>query len=416
MGQKIDRIEKQFVFNSIIEQNIVVKIHGNKKESEGKIISYNNDEIVIKLNNTINFTIDEELRIFFFFNKSHTFNARIKNIQKDRIIINNPEGIYKSLERKHERIQEPKNANIFFLFKGTNIALEFPKTIHYNNNPNIKNKSDFDKKNIEELLKGFRDLMKDKVSTNEIVILRNRIIETFEEKFLCETTKSLWIPSSYEDFPETDPYPDKRIIIKSDFIEFEKKLGTPDSFISSHIENILFEKTKLNIFSELYTPILYMQYFVGYIHLINNMDNQVRISREIFETTFQFSKILCYTLELNGYFDSENNKEKKYKPTIINISASGILFSLPTNTLSSQIHLHTDLVLNLLFKKRTLVIFSRVIRKFSTKNQLFIGMQFLEISPEDYRYLFETIYGKLLNDKLDAYWEGGSEPPPLKLD
>ena len=93
-----------------------------------------------------------------------------------------------------------------------------------------------------------------------------------------------------------------------------------------------------------------------------------------------------------------------------------IIFSLPSNTLSTQIHLHTDINLNLILKKRKIVIFSRVIRKYSTEDRLFIGMQFLEMSPEDYRYLFESIYGKALDDKMDNYWEGGSEAPPLKLE
>ena len=415
MGQKLDRIEKQFVLNSVIEQKIKLKIHGNKKEIEGKLIDYTNDEITINLINSFEFSSGDELRIFFFFNKSHTFNSLVKEIRKESIIIENPEGIYKSLERKHERIKAPENANVFFLFKGTNIALEFPKTIHYSRDKH-ENKSDFEKRNIKDLIQDFRAQMKNKVSSNEIIILRNRLVDTFEEKFLCETTKSLWIPSTLEDIPKTDPFPDNRIITKKDFIEYEKNMGTPESFIKSHIENILFEKTKTNIYSELYTPILYMQYFVGYIHLINNMDNQVRINRELFETSYAFSKILCHTMELNGYFDSKNNEDRKYKPTIINISASGILFSLPTNTLSSQIHLHTDINLNLIIKKRKLEIFSRVIRKFTTKNQLFLGLQYLEISPEDYRYLFETIYGKALDDNSDNYWEGGSEPPPLQLD
>ena len=146
------------------------------------------------------------------------------------------------------------------------------------------------------------------------------------------------------------------------------------------------------------------------------MDNQVRINREIFQATYEFSKILCYSLEQNGYFDSKQNSDRKYKPTIINISASGILFSLPSTTLSAQIHIHTDLNLNLILKKRKLEIFGRVVRKYSTEDQLFMGLQFLEISPEDYRFLFETIYGKALDENSENYWEGGSEPPPLELD
>lgn len=415
MGQKLDRIEKQFVLNSVIEHNTVLKLHGNRKETHGKLIDYNEDYLTVKVQNSFDFNKGDELRIFFFFNKSHTFNTFIKEIQKENIILENPEGIYKSLERKHERVNTPDNADVYFIFKGTNIALEFPKTIHYQDKePKIK--IDFEKKDIKELISEFRELMKNKVSFNEIIILRNRILETFEEKILCDTTKSLWIPSTYEEIPETDPFPDNRIITLNDFIEYERKLNTPESFIKSHIDNILFEKTKANIYSELYTPILYMQYLVGYIHIANNTDRQERINRELFLTAYEFSSILCYALELNGYFDSKKNEERKYSPVIINISASGILFSLPSNTLSTQIHIHTDLTLNLLLKKRKIEIFSRVVRKFSTEDQLFIGMQFLEISPENYRFLFETIYGKTLDENSENYWEGGSEAPPLKLD
>ncbi len=81
--------------------------------------------------------------------------------------------------------------------------------------------------------------------------------------------KSLWIPSTAEDFPSARPVPRRTG-------HHEGRADRPGGrrrrrryVVTSRLGNILYEKTKKDIVSELWCPVLYNEYVVGYIHVWN---------------------------------------------------------------------------------------------------------------------------------------------------
>jgi hypothetical protein len=54
-------------------------------------------------------------------------------------------------------------------------------------------------------------------------------------------------------------------------------------------------------------------------------------------------------------------------------------------------------------------------RKYKIKDIYFYGIQFLEVAPEDFRFLFEHVYGRPFADADDRFWEGGADPPELNF-
>jgi hypothetical protein len=40
---------------------------------------------------------------------------------------------------------------------------------------------------------------------------------------------------------------------------------------------------------------------------------------------------------------------------------------------------------------------------------------FMRMQPEDFRFLFEHLYGKRFSEEYEGKWEGGAPPPPLDL-
>ena len=417
MGIQINRIEKEFIFKRALDRKIRANIHGDKKEFEGTLIDFSKSSITLETLAANDLEIGEEVRVYLFFqNNMHTFNSTIKEREANKIVITQPAGVYKQLQRKHERVKTPQDVTGFFTLKGKNFELNFPKTSRYFSVERPESAESFDESSIDKLIKDFRGKVNKMVSDNNIVMLRNRNPSSFEESLMFKTAKIIWVPSIKEGYALHDPFPDNRILTQREMIQQEGESDFSDSVLNARLEKRLDEKLRNHIYSEIYCPLMYNQYFVGYVHVYNSLEKKEGISEAIIEYVYQFAKVLCYSLEINGYFTSLANQEKDFETQIIDLSASGLLFANPAKDLSRDLLIHTDLKVTLKFKGRSMQIGARIIRKFKDRDHLYIGLQFMDIAPEDFRLLFESIYGKSFTDEVNDQWEGGIPPPQLRFD
>ena len=418
MGLKVGRIVKEFVFKSLLDQQIKIDLHGNKKKFSGVLIevSENRLELECTPQDIDKLEPDEQIRVFFYLqNNYHTFEATVIEKQNGRLFLSHPEGVYKNPQRKFERITHKQPLEVFFNLQGKKVELNFPRTERSLPEAEPKVAEDFVLTGIQKLTREFHRKMSKIVSSNSITMLRNKIPKTFEERILAATGKIFWIPSVDEDYLTVDPFQEDRIITKKEITKYEESFDTPIHIINSKLGNILYEKQKEKIFSEVYCPILYDQYIVGYLYIANKDEKRKRISRDLVDYVHEFAQVLSYSLKLNGYFASESTGEQRYEAPIIDISASGLLFAHTLPSLSKDLLIHTDMDLTLKIMDKKLVIGSRIRRKYKDNERCYFGVQFLKIEEEDFRYLFEILYGRPYTLEEEDRWEGGSPPPPLEL-
>lgn len=420
MGIRVGRIVKEFVFKSLIEQNVELNIHAQRKEITGSILEIKDEylDVEIRSGDPNLFSADENVQVYFLFqNNYHTFESVILEIGEDRVKLVHPEGVYKNPQRKNERVKISDQAEVFFTIKGQKVELNFPRSNRYTElSPEVINsRIDFDYSSIKSLYKNFREKTMDEVSEARIIMMREKVLDKYEEKVMAATGKMFWIPSTEEDFPINDPYPEERLITRRDLVKYEEALDRPPHVITSKLGNILYEKQKKQIHSELFCPILYDLYLVGYVYLCNREDRKEKISKDLLEYAYDFSRVLGYSLHLTGYFTSNDSMEPKYEAPIIDISASGLLFAHPRADLSDNLLIHTDMEVTVRFPERTMVIGSRVRRKFQDAERCYFGVQFLDINQEDLNFLFEKLYAKPYSIEEENKWEGGTPPPPLDL-
>ncbi|HEC62062.1 MAG TPA: PilZ domain-containing protein [bacterium] len=419
MGIKVGRIVKEFVFKSLVDQEIDIQIHGNKKELTCHIrdVDESKLDLEVAFGDLSLFAVEETIRIFFFFqNNYHTFETEILAITETGLKIRHPEGVYKNPQRKYERIRLEDQVAIYFTLKGRKVELNFPKATKVSTLSEFEPPGDtLERANIKRLHTEFRNKMSEAVSESRITMFRNKFPERYEEKAITAMGKILWIPSTEEDFPIEDPFQDDRVITKRDLSRYEESFKRPAHVISSKLGNILFEKQKRNIFSEAWCPVIYDAYIVGYIYLCNLADKREKISTDLLDYIFQFSKVLTYALEAEGYFSTEGDQERCFEGTIIDMSASGLLFAHPNHKISEELLIQTDLDVAVQLPERKMVIGSRVRRKFSDDRYTYFGLQFLQIDPADLNYLFTNLYGKPFTSDEEMQWEGGAPPPDLEL-
>ena len=420
MGVRVGRIVKEFVFNSLIDQNVELHIHGQRKELSGPVLDIQDDylEMEVRNGNPDFFEAEEDVQVYFLFqNNYHTFQTVIVEKNDGRFKIAHPQEVYKNPQRKNERVRVSEKAEVFFTIKGQKIELNFPRSNRYIDlSPEVINtRIDFDYSNIKSLYKNFRDKTKDEVSEARIVMLRDQALDRYEEKVMAATGKTLWIPSTEEDFPTSDPYPEGRLITRRDLVKYEESLDRAPHVITSKLGNILYEKQKRQIYSELFCPVLYELYLVGYIYMCNREERKEKISKDLQEYAYDFARVLGYSLHLTGYFSADDSMERRYEAPIIDISASGLLFAHPRSELSNSLVIHTDIEITVRFPKKTMVIGSRVRRKFQDSERCYFGVQFLDITQEDLNFLYEKLYARPYSLEEDTRWEGGTPPPPLDL-
>ena len=418
MGMRVGKIVKEFVFKSLVDQGGRVELHGHKLALSARLLEAGGERLVLEPleGDPSLFAAGEPVRVFFFFqNNYHTFESTLLESSPQRVLLKDPEGVYKNPQRKHERIRMVDPVEISFTLQGEKVELSFPRFEGFAPVEEPVVSEHYDARSIHKLVREFRLKLTRPVQANRIQMMRNRLPTRYEEKVLVATGKVLWIPSVEEDFPLRDPFPEERIVTKRDLVRFEETLHTPPHVIPSKLGNLLFEKQQKGIYSEVWCPVLFNEYLVGYIHLSNAEGRREKIGKPVVEFAWQFAQVLSHSLKANGYFTDKNTREQRYEARIIDISASGLLFVHPLERLARELTIHTDLDLNLQLGGRKMRIGSRVRRKFQDGGCSYFGVQYMRIDPPDFAFLFELLYGQPFRPEDGERWEGGAPPPVLDL-
>ncbi len=404
MGNSISRIEREFIIKALDDNKFVLSMHGLKKEADVVILNYEEEDFVdvySKNRDLDEFEIGEKVRLFFsYYGHVMTFNSKILSCDEEKVRLAYPEGILKNLQRKFERVNPPKGVGLQFTVDNVKVELRFPESGRFVRLEEHSSNGKFDTTSINKLVSDFKEIISSHCDENRITMFRDREPESFEEKLISSTGSVFFMQSIYEGMtvPET----------KSDIPVVSKEELEPEE-----IEQLISDMKRAGEYSVLYCPILYHEYTAGYIFLCNEKNKKIEV--DTLEYVYEFSKILAWSLNKNNYFSGGQTKAQQFKSQIIDISASGLLFADTSENLSDVLNIYTDINLELKINKRKMVVYSRIMRKYHNKGTTFYGVQFMDINPEDFRYLFEYVYGRVFTETDSNMWEGGSRPPTLEL-
>ena len=397
MAIKIKRIEQEYTFKTLLTISAKIRIHSNKRELNCKLKRYNEESLEIESPETdISFLKkgDEIAAYFLFQNNKHTFTTRVLEVKRQSFLLKQPNGLYRNLQREYERIKANNEVKVHFKLKEKRVELNFPRTENYFplNEYDLPDKHDLEQMDV--LIADFRKAMQYSVSENKIIMLRNKTPTTYEEQIMARTGKIIWFPTIDDGLINEPVLPEDILFKLRDYYLYESQEGLSVDEIKEKLQRILINKSNKGIYSQLYCPILYNEYFIGYIYLANKTEKLKKIDLEIVKYVYEFAKILCYSLKVNDYFQAQQQEDTVYEIPIIDISASGLLFAHPEKRLPKELLLHTHLDIALVINKRKININAMIMRKFRDLRYCYFGVRFNKIAPEDFRYLFESIYGK----------------------
>jgi hypothetical protein len=178
----------------------------------------------------------------------------------------------------------------------------------------------------------------------------------------------------------------------------------------NHLQEVLdrFIKSKfdIGILSDIWVPILFREYVIGYIHAWINQKGIPPFNFSTIDTLYQFAHVYAFSIKTNGYFDAGKLKNEPLSGKIIDISASGMLFAYPHSSLSVPLTPESELAIKMTAPNRTIRCNAKIVRQYTDSSIGYFGCRFLDMAPEDMRFLFECIYGKPLTDSDAAFLSG----------
>jgi hypothetical protein len=284
-------------------------------------------------------------------------------------------------------------------FLGDRYNISFPKVPEYSTEDLGHIFQDEDIKNLSGLIVQMSTWIKTFASNYRLVIFKDVKPSTTEERIIAETGRALFLPSTREGFPQSDPFPRKRIITEDVFKRYLESTGIGVGFIDSACARFIKAKADSNIFSDAWIPILFHEYVIGYVHIWIDAADKPPFDYEIISTLFQLTKVLAYSLKINGYFEKGKLKNDPFEGRVIDISASGLLFAYPVSSnISSVLKPDSRLTVKITTPDRSITTEARIVRRFKDKTIGYYGCRFDKMETEVHNYLFEFIYGKPLTD------------------
>jgi hypothetical protein len=224
-------------------------------------------------------------------------------------------------------------------------------------------------------------------------MLRNYTPITFEEQLVVKYGKILYIPSVYSDLPQKQLSHDSEILLKNEWVKFEiLKNKTQPYLTNKALSDYLKKEANHGIYSKAIIPILYRNYVVGLIYLINDERRTTPISVKVIDYCYDFSRLLSYALKENGYFKEEEKNTQRYIVPIYDLSGGGLAFKNDNNFFEDKLLLNHNVYFMLEIEKHKIRILTKLIRKFKEKDFYFYGFIFLDIKQEDHEFLNKYLY------------------------
>jgi hypothetical protein len=318
-----------------------------------------------------------------------------------------PEYLFKNLDRSYSRVSTPEDLAVQFTFQGDRYSLSYPKIQEYESGDIGEWMSKIDPRNLEGLIDQMAVWIRGIASGSKLVIFKDVKPATAEERVVAETGKSLYLPSTLANFPQSDPYPKKRLITEEIFRRYIESTGVDPQYLDSAVSRFVKQKFDAGFFSDAWIPVLFQEYVIGYIHIWINQEGKLPFDYNLIETMYQFAKVLAHSLKINGYFNSGRIKNEPFVGKIVDISASGLLFAYPHSALSGALLPDSELAVRLSAPKRNIRAAAKIVRRYKDNSLGYFGCRFLDMAPEDMRFLFEYLYGKPFTD-TDASFVAGS--------
>lgn len=388
------------------EQIPIIYLH-NREKYTLTVEKYTKDKIYFKSDQPIeDLIVGKTIDLIFKYNSlSISFTVEMNALehsikgQEKHFVGNMPEFLYKDLDRSYRRVSFPRDMEVKFTLAGEQYILPFPQVSRVEpfeeTDAALEGAIEPDTHDFNGILAAIDHWIKDYADNYKVVLFKDAIHLSFEEQLIAKNGKALFLPSMSKQFPSPNAadYPEKYLITEEEFKEYLKNMGVNPTYFDKAIAHFFDSKKEGGILADLWVPLFFQNYVIGSIRVWIKTAEKVPFDYKVIAPLYRYAQALVLALKEKGYFEAHRIKDTLITATGIDISNSGIRFTYPHSSIASAITLNSTIPLKLLMPKRTISVNVQVVRSYKKRDTLFFGCRFLDITPEDMRFLFEYIYG-----------------------
>jgi hypothetical protein len=408
MATNLKRIEKEFILGSARDDKLPFLLIAGSGEWPCLITSISPDGITFSHSMPLRLLKRSQAYEFRFVYREQpmAFRARVIELKDSSVTTEAPEAVYKNLGRRYSRRAPPTELSVSFGFKGDRYQLAFPVTKEFEPVTEPERDSTFDPRDIRTLVAEFNDRASEFASERAVRMFKERHPETLEERLIVRTGKIYFLPSSAGGLPVVDPYVTPRIVTRDAFADFLRDEDMREDLVADEVQRFERNKKNTGILSELMIPLLFQEYVIGYVYLVNTFPGKPPFDLPVLETFHEFAKVLAFSLKVNGYFRNAPKKAQDFSADVLDISAGGLMFSTTSRELSASLLPGSEIEVAIKAKGRSVKALASVKRVFRDASRSYFGIEYSGLEPEDFRFLFECLYGRPFTDEDASGIEG----------
>ncbi len=408
MAVPVKRVEREFLLRAAGDENQEIFLSAGGSEWSVRITEVRDKFLVFRHAAPLHALVKGSLLDFTFLVRGQTvaFRARVKEAAESRLVTEMPDTVWKNLSRRYPRMTPPAGLSVSFSFKGERYELPFPSSRAFDPVEEPQADPEFEPRDIRKLMQEFYRKAAKIASDRAVIMYKSRGPEGIEEELLTRHGRIYYLPTAIGGIPVVDPYASQRILTRDDFLDLFEERGVEPSYREDELARFERAKRVEGVLSELKIPVLFQEYVVGFVHILNRQPGKAPFDLGVLDTFAQFAKVLAWSLKINGYFRNAPRRGSGIPTETIDLSAGGILFSSPDESLQRALLEGSEIVVTLSTGKRNLSAGGVVRRRFLDEQGTFYGVAFTHIAPEDFRFLFEYLYGRPFTDDDATSIEG----------
>ncbi len=403
MANEIKRIEREFIFQNLIERQSPVEIHYQSHRTGYMLKRSTEDRLFMipLVSDPPEIPEGALVTVFLKFRgQVMTFRTKLRSWNPGEIAVEQSQVLFRDLSRGFERILRPQGISVSFVTQGERILLDYPTSDMYDPVEPPEEDPGFDPEQISELLGAFRTRAAEFADENKIVMFRERTPSSYQENLVARTGKFLMVPVPTDRPKELPLHIRERVLVKQEIVDLEGAEGKQMLDTLEKVGAMAEDLDSSGLSRELYCPVLYHQFVIGYLYLCKRKGDRIEFRIGAFEFIAQFARILSYSLQRNGYFKPVPVEDEYTDTGLMDISGSGLLFSHPLD--GPNINLYTELDLRISVDGTVLPARGRVMRKWKDTSRAYYGMQFVDMATEHMEALFDRLYGQQYRGEADT--------------
>lgn len=403
MAVGMQRVQKEFVLKNLLENSVRLSAHLGDRRTEAKLVDYDRNTLTLEAAQPAVFRGKSAVNVYFSMGgHMMTFKSRVKSLDGEKVIVRNPDFIYRRLERTYERIAPEEDVAVRVFLSGDALQLDFPESKEFDPvDESIRLGVQFDPERIASLMKSFRDRASSLAAESKIVMFRSRRPSGLPEELIASTGKILVLPIETTRTLAGSAISD-RVLTEEEIMGALTDAGQEVFLAAGRLQDENLRIQRAEITAELYCPVLFRHYAVGYIYLLQGREGNP-FSPGTVDFVRQFSRVLAYALNANGYFEG-SARPRPRDAELIDISASGVLFAL--REVQDRIREYDELELSVDFRDRSIQARGRVMRLYTSSEATYVGVQFTSIEDDEAHFLMTRLYGPDYTGAIDVATTG----------